>query len=61
MLLVQTVDKIDRQDDQLLTHFNAGPFNALWKPVIGSHTLRVTASDKAGNSSSQSVQFQVVK
>jgi hypothetical protein len=46
-------------DDRLLETITQPPFAASWTARPGTHTLRVVATDQAGNSSEASVTFVV--
>ena len=38
-------------DDQLIASLNQPPFAVVWQATPGKHTLRVVATDQAGNTS----------
>ena len=46
-------------DGKLLGKFNTGPFGAVWNASVGSHSLRVVATDQAGNQSEATITFSV--
>jgi membrane carboxypeptidase/penicillin-binding protein len=46
-------------DDTLVGHSVEAPFGVLWNAVKGKHTLRVVATDRAGNSAEARLQFSV--
>jgi membrane peptidoglycan carboxypeptidase len=46
-------------DDRLLGKLTQAPFAISWTPVAGSHTLRVVATDQAGNSAETTTPFTV--
>jgi membrane carboxypeptidase/penicillin-binding protein len=46
-------------DDRSLGKLETGPFGMVWQAAAGSHTLRVVATDRAGNTAEASLTFQV--
>jgi membrane carboxypeptidase/penicillin-binding protein PbpC len=46
-------------DDILVGESDVAPFGVVWQAQAGSHTLRVVASDRAGNSAGVSIEFTV--
>jgi hypothetical protein len=46
-------------DDQLVGETTLAPYGVVWKARSGSHTLRVVATDRAGNSTTGSLDFTV--
>lgn len=48
-------------DGLLLAELTAPPFDVLWKAKLGKHTLRLIATDRAGNATAMSVTFQAAR
>jgi chitinase len=46
-------------DGVLVGESDLGPYGVFWQAMVGSHTLRVVATDRAGNSSKVSIDFSV--
>jgi hypothetical protein len=46
-------------DGVLVGESDAAPYGVIWKAKVGSHTLRVVAADRAGNTAEASIQFTV--
>ena len=46
-------------DDVSVGESNVAPFGVLWQAKAGSYTLRVTATDRAGNTAEATVKFSV--
>jgi len=46
-------------DKVLVGESEAAPYGVIWKAKAGSHTLRVVATDRAGNTAEASIQFTV--
>ena len=46
-------------DDALVGESNIGPFGMVWAAKAGAHTLRVVATDRAGNTAEAKINFTV--
>jgi hypothetical protein len=46
-------------DDELSGDFKSAPFNLIWQPSLGKHTLEVVTSDRAGNQARLKTRFSV--
>ena len=46
-------------DDQLVGNSASAPFGVVWDAKAGAHTLRVVATDRAGNTAEATIQFSV--
>ncbi len=48
-----------RVDDVLVGSVSSSPFGVIWQAQPGAHTLRVVATDRAGNTAEASIDFSV--